>query len=143
MNFIPTKHTDIWQMVPMATKDMTALLPSSSLFLGLLSVILLHQPKASSRTSMEDGTLVLQLYSLQGFQSFWWIYITLLNLSPRLVGFDLDREATQHRPPASLLLWCKSNIKVGFLVTVVKSQSHVRLFGRLPSIVLAPGFTLR
>lgn len=131
-------------MVLMAAKDMGVLLPRGGLILGLLSVIPLHRPKASLRPSVEDGTLVLQwtqLYSLRGFQSFCGIYVALLSLLPHLVGFDLDWEAIQHRPPVPLLLWCKSNMKVGLLVTLVKSQTHVSLFGLLPSTVAGPGFT--
>lgn len=131
-------------MVPMAAKDTGVLLPRGGPILGLLSVILLHRPKSSSRPFMEDGTLALQcaqLYFLWGFQSFCGIYIALLSLPPHLVGFDLDWEATQQRPPVPLLLWCKSNTKAGLLVTVVKSQAHVSLFGLLPSTVTGLGFT--
>lgn len=41
-------------MVPMAAKDMGVLLPRGGPILGLL-----HRRKASSKPSMEDGTLVL------------------------------------------------------------------------------------
>lgn len=132
-----------WATVPMAAKDTGILLPRRGPILGLLSVILLHWPKASSRQSVEDGTLVLQcaqLYFLWGFQSFCGIYTAMLSLPPHLVGFGLDWKATQCRPPVPLLLWCKSNMKAGFLVSIMKSQPHVSLFGLLPSTVTGPGF---
>lgn len=111
--------------VPMAVEDMKVFLPRGDRILGLLSVILLHQPKASSRPFMEDGSLVLQcvqLYFLWGFQRFCRIYITLFSLPAHLTEFNSDWEATENRPLVLLLFWCKSSIKVVILVTVVKSQ---------------------
>lgn len=46
--------------VPAAADDIGILLPRGSPILGLLSVMHLYQPKASSTPSMEDGSLVLQ-----------------------------------------------------------------------------------
>lgn len=63
----------------------------------------------------------------------------LFTLSCHHAGFDLDWEATEHTPPVLLLVWCKSDRKVGFLVPVVKTQPHVNLFGLLP--LIGPDFT--
>lgn len=141
MNFTPTKHSNKCQLGQWQTR---VLLPRGGLIWELVSVILLHQPKASSRPSVEQKTLVLQwtqLYSLWGFQSFCGIYIALFSLPPHLVEIDFDWEARQHRPPVPLLLWCKSGRKVLFLATVVKSQPHVSLFGFLHLTGIWSGFT--
>lgn len=84
-------------MVPKADKDMGVLLARGDLTWGHLSIILLHWPKASSRPSMRDATLVFQctqLYFLWGFQSFGGIYIALFTLPCHHAGLDLDWEAT-------------------------------------------------
>lgn len=91
---------------------------------------------------MGDATLDLQctqLYSLQGFQSFCGIYIVPFTLPCHHAGLDLGWKATDHRPPVSLQVWCKSNRKVVFLVPVVKSQPSVSLFGLVP--LTGPDFT--